>query len=168
MSPEKAGGQTCLLILKKRQIKAVRRFESKARKQRRIKKGNLSKMESATRRSKQKRAVSAHSTSHPNSEWYLEEGGRGGGLQISPRGRGSDSGDARPRSFRERRSQSWRMRGFPLSLRAASGWTNSVISRAETSPIGEWVWIWVRRSVVSRWMICQGKSMNCNELGLYF
>lgn len=31
-------------------------------------------MESARRRSKQKRAVSAHSTSHPDSEWYLEEG----------------------------------------------------------------------------------------------
>lgn len=31
-------------------------------------------MWSATRRSKQNGAVSAHSTSHPNSEWYLEEG----------------------------------------------------------------------------------------------
>lgn len=41
-------------------------------------------MESATRRSKQKRAVSAHSTSHPNSEWYLEEGGRGRDSRSHP------------------------------------------------------------------------------------
>lgn len=167
MSPEKAGGQTCLLILKKRQIKAVRRFESKARKQRRIKKGNLSKMESATRlhQNRTERCLlTVHLIQTQSGIWRRERQR----LQISPRGRGSDSGDARPRSFRERRSQSWRMRGFPLSLRAASGWTNSVISQAEASPIGEWVWIWVRRSVVSRWMICQGKSMNCNELGLYF
>lgn len=163
MSPEKAGGQTCLLILKKRQIKVLR---VKRENRDVLKKGTCQKWKA--QHNNQNRTERCLLTVHliqTQSGIWRREGRR---LQISPRGRGSDSGDARPRSFRERRSQSWRMRGFPLSLRAASGWTNSVISQAEASPIGEWVWIWVRRSVVSRWMICQGKSMNCNELGLYF
>lgn len=163
MSPEKAGGQTCLLILKKRQIKVLRvkRENRDVLKKRTCQKcGAQHDDQNRTERC----LLTVHLIQTQSGIWRRERQR----LQISPRGRGSDSGDARPRSFRERRSQSWRMRGFPLSLRAASGWTNSVISRAEASPIGEWVWIWVRRSVVSRWMICQGKSMNCNELGLYF
>lgn len=165
MSPEKAGGQTCLLILKKRQIKVLR---VKRENRDVLKKGTCQKWRA--QHDYIKTEQSGVCSQYISSKLRVVSGGgrERQRLQISPRGRGSDSGDARPRSFRERRSQSWRMRGFPLSLRAASGWTNSVISQAEASPIGEWVWIWVRRSVVSRWMICQGKSMNCNEPGLYF
>lgn len=163
MSPEKAGGQTCLLILKKRQIKVLR---VKRENRDVLKKGTCQKWKAQhnNQNRTERCLLTVHLIQTQSGIWRRERQR----LQISPRGRGSDSGDARPRSFRERRSQSWRMRGFPLSLRAASGWTNSVISQAEASPIREWVWIWVRRSVVSRWMICQGKSMNCNELGLYF